>query len=92
MVRARMPHNNRVTAGNALRTTDIWTKTIGHNPVSVIVLFSFMLPIPIIPAIKSFLGVDNASRESFAGSNQICWIGWSSEFVCWKPICIPLGV
>ena len=42
MVRARMPHNNRVTAGNALRTTDIWTKTIGHNPVSVIVLF--MLP------------------------------------------------
>ena len=35
MVRARMPHNNRVTAGNALKTTDIWTKTIGHNPVSV---------------------------------------------------------
>lgn len=32
--RGRMPHNNRVAAGSALKTTDIWSKTIGHNPYS----------------------------------------------------------
>ena len=32
--RSRMPHNNRVAAGSALKTTDIWSKTIGHNPYS----------------------------------------------------------
>lgn len=29
-----MPHNNRVAAGSALKTTDIWSKTIGHDPYS----------------------------------------------------------
>eukprot|EP00970_Alexandrium_tamarense_P019335 scaffold13917_cov193-Alexandrium_tamarense.AAC.1 len=28
----RMPHNNRVDASHALKTTDIWSKTIGHDP------------------------------------------------------------
>jgi len=27
-----MPHNNRVPAGRALVTSDIWSKTIGHDP------------------------------------------------------------
>ena len=27
-----MPHNNRVSASTALRTNDIWSKTIGYNP------------------------------------------------------------
>ena len=27
-----MPHNNRVSASAALRTNDIWSKTIGHDP------------------------------------------------------------
>eukprot|EP00571_Detonula_confervacea_P001060 CAMPEP_0172312796 /NCGR_PEP_ID=MMETSP1058-20130122/18564_1 /TAXON_ID=83371 /ORGANISM="Detonula confervacea, Strain CCMP 353" /LENGTH=47 /DNA_ID= /DNA_START= /DNA_END= /DNA_ORIENTATION= len=28
----RMPHNNRVTTGQSLQTSDIWSKTIGHDP------------------------------------------------------------
>ena len=59
-----MPHNNRVTAGNALKTTDIWTKTIGHNPVSV--------PIPIIPAIRqSFCLVYNFVLFTYAFHTQL---------------------
>jgi len=27
-----MPHNNRVSGSIALRTNDMWSKTIGHNP------------------------------------------------------------
>lgn len=27
-----MPHNNRVSTSGALRTTDIWSRTIGHDP------------------------------------------------------------
>jgi len=27
-----MPHNNRVSTSNALQTSDIWSKTIGHDP------------------------------------------------------------
>lgn len=30
--RVRMPHNNRVSTSGALKTSDIWSKTIGHNP------------------------------------------------------------
>jgi hypothetical protein len=30
--RVRMPHNNRVAAAAALKTTAIWQKTIGHDP------------------------------------------------------------
>ncbi|KAL9181601.1 hypothetical protein ACHAXT_010406 [Thalassiosira profunda] len=30
--RVRMPHNNRVSTSNALKTSDIWSKTIGHDP------------------------------------------------------------
>lgn len=30
--RVKMPHNNRVSAGAALKTSDMWSKTIGHNP------------------------------------------------------------
>lgn len=32
MSRVRMPHNNRVSASAALRTNDMWSKTIGHDP------------------------------------------------------------
>ena len=27
-----MPHNNRMTTTGTLKTNDIWSKTIGHNP------------------------------------------------------------
>jgi len=27
-----MPHNNRMSTSAALKTSDIWSKTIGHNP------------------------------------------------------------
>ena len=27
-----MPHNNRLSSSAALRTNDMWSKTIGHNP------------------------------------------------------------
>ena len=27
-----MPHNNRMSASTALRTNDMWSKTIGHDP------------------------------------------------------------
>jgi len=30
--RVRMPHNNRVSTSSALATSDIWSKTIGHDP------------------------------------------------------------
>eukprot|EP00591_Stephanopyxis_turris_P003123 CAMPEP_0195508418 /NCGR_PEP_ID=MMETSP0794_2-20130614/1629_1 /TAXON_ID=515487 /ORGANISM="Stephanopyxis turris, Strain CCMP 815" /LENGTH=162 /DNA_ID=CAMNT_0040635369 /DNA_START=79 /DNA_END=564 /DNA_ORIENTATION=- len=30
--RVRMPHNNRVSTSGALQTSDIWSKTIGHDP------------------------------------------------------------
>ena len=30
--RTRMPHNNRVSTSGALATSDIWSKTIGHDP------------------------------------------------------------
>eukprot|EP00568_Trieres_chinensis_P017983 CAMPEP_0183326902 /NCGR_PEP_ID=MMETSP0160_2-20130417/83427_1 /TAXON_ID=2839 ORGANISM="Odontella Sinensis, Strain Grunow 1884" /NCGR_SAMPLE_ID=MMETSP0160_2 /ASSEMBLY_ACC=CAM_ASM_000250 /LENGTH=74 /DNA_ID=CAMNT_0025494997 /DNA_START=59 /DNA_END=279 /DNA_ORIENTATION=+ len=30
--RVRMPHNNRVSTSGALKTSDIWSKTIGHDP------------------------------------------------------------
>lgn len=30
--RVRMPHNNRMSTSGALKTTDIWSKTIGHDP------------------------------------------------------------
>eukprot|EP00607_Mallomonas_marina_P008509 CAMPEP_0182417204 /NCGR_PEP_ID=MMETSP1167-20130531/1631_1 /TAXON_ID=2988 /ORGANISM="Mallomonas Sp, Strain CCMP3275" /LENGTH=119 /DNA_ID=CAMNT_0024590595 /DNA_START=109 /DNA_END=469 /DNA_ORIENTATION=+ len=30
--RVKMPHNNRVSGSAALRTNDMWSKTIGHNP------------------------------------------------------------
>ena len=30
--RVRMPHNNRVSTSKALNTSDIWSKTIGHDP------------------------------------------------------------
>ena len=32
MSRVRMPHNNRMSASTALRTNDMWSKTIGHDP------------------------------------------------------------
>lgn len=32
MSRVRMPHNNRVSASAALRTNDMWSRTIGHDP------------------------------------------------------------
>jgi len=32
MSRSRMPHNNRVSGSNALKTNDIWSKTIGYDP------------------------------------------------------------
>lgn len=28
----RLPHNNRVSTSHALKTSDIWSKTIGHDP------------------------------------------------------------
>lgn len=28
----RMPHDNRMSSSEALKTNDIWTKTIGHDP------------------------------------------------------------
>jgi len=30
--RTRRPHNNRVSTSGALKTSDIWSKTIGHDP------------------------------------------------------------
>lgn len=30
--RSRLPHNNRVSTSHALKTSDIWSKTIGHDP------------------------------------------------------------
>mmetsp|Transcript_29637 Transcript_29637/g.42036 ORF Transcript_29637/g.42036 Transcript_29637/m.42036 type:complete len:213 (+) Transcript_29637:406-1044(+) len=30
--RVRMPHNNRVSTSGALNTSNIWSKTIGHDP------------------------------------------------------------
>ncbi|KAG7358737.1 hypothetical protein IV203_015326 [Nitzschia inconspicua] len=30
--RVRMPHNNRMTTSATLKTSDIWSKTIGHDP------------------------------------------------------------
>jgi len=30
--RTRMPYNNRVSTSGALRTTDIWSRAIGHDP------------------------------------------------------------
>ena len=30
--RTRMPHNNRMSTSGALATSDIWSKTIGHDP------------------------------------------------------------
>ena len=30
----RMPHNNRVSTSHALKTSDIWSRTIGHDPYS----------------------------------------------------------
>lgn len=30
--RTRMPHNNRMSIDSSLRTTSIWSKTIGHDP------------------------------------------------------------
>ena len=32
MVAPRMPHNNRLSTSGALATSDIWSKTIGHDP------------------------------------------------------------
>lgn len=32
MSRVRMPHNNRMSASTALKTNDMWSKTIGHDP------------------------------------------------------------
>ena len=28
----KMPHNNRVSSSVALKTNDMWSKTIGHDP------------------------------------------------------------
>ena len=30
--RVKMPANNRVSSSVALRTTDVWSKTIGYDP------------------------------------------------------------
>eukprot|EP00546_Thalassionema_frauenfeldii_P006043 CAMPEP_0178917548 /NCGR_PEP_ID=MMETSP0786-20121207/13307_1 /TAXON_ID=186022 /ORGANISM="Thalassionema frauenfeldii, Strain CCMP 1798" /LENGTH=209 /DNA_ID=CAMNT_0020591109 /DNA_START=156 /DNA_END=786 /DNA_ORIENTATION=+ len=30
--RVHMPHNNRISTSGALATSDIWSKTIGHDP------------------------------------------------------------
>jgi hypothetical protein len=30
--RVKMPHNNRMTTSATLKTSDIWSKTIGHDP------------------------------------------------------------
>lgn len=30
--RVRMPHNNRMATSGSLKTSNIWSKTIGHNP------------------------------------------------------------
>lgn len=30
--KVRMPHNNRMTTSNSLKTSDMWSKTIGHDP------------------------------------------------------------
>lgn len=32
MSRVRMPHNNRVSSSAALKTNDMWSKTIGYDP------------------------------------------------------------
>lgn len=32
MSRVKMPHNNRVSGSSALRTNDMWSKTIGYDP------------------------------------------------------------
>lgn len=36
MSRVRMPHNNRVSASSALRTNDMWSKTIGYDPYAAV--------------------------------------------------------
>lgn len=33
--RVRMPHNNRVSSSSALKTNDMWSKTIGYDPYAV---------------------------------------------------------
>ena len=30
--RGKMPHNNRLSSSSALRTNDMWSKTIGYDP------------------------------------------------------------
>ena len=30
--KVRMPHNNRMSTSNALRTSNMWSRTIGHDP------------------------------------------------------------
>lgn len=37
MSRNRMPHNNRMSASSALKTNDIWSKTIGHDPYAALI-------------------------------------------------------
>lgn len=32
MSKPRMPHNNRVSSSVALKTNDMWSKTIGFDP------------------------------------------------------------
>ena len=32
MSRIKMPHNNRMSSSTALKTNDIWSKTIGYDP------------------------------------------------------------
>lgn len=32
MSRPKMPHNNRMSSSSALKTNDIWSKTIGYDP------------------------------------------------------------
>eukprot|EP01039_Chlorochromonas_danica_P011084 gene11084-12344_t len=32
MSRVKMPHNNRMSSSTALKTNDIWSKTIGYDP------------------------------------------------------------
>jgi hypothetical protein len=36
MSRVKMPHNNRMSGSTALKTNDMWSKTIGYNPYAAL--------------------------------------------------------
>ncbi len=77
-----MPHNNRVSASSALKTNDIWSKTIGHDPYASKHEHDTTKATDNIDNLKLLVKISNVSGNETRGGCKKCGMLGHLTFQC----------